>query len=409
MIFIRTFAYTCMRGGGRMKNRMILYANGILALFVAITGSITSFAVSAGEPSVSAQAAVVMVAETGEVVFAKNETKKMSMASTTKIMTALLAVESGKPDLSITVTPEMVQVEGTSMGLRAGDAVTMKALTYGMLLESGNDAANVTAIALAGSIEEFAEMMNYRAAQIGMKQTCFVTPSGLDDTNHYSTAYDMALLGSAAVQNPAFTSVCSQTEAKVIFGTPPRERTLSNHNRLLEMCAGAIGIKTGYTKKSGRCLVSAAARNGVTLVAVTLKAPSDWEDHEKLYDYYFDRLTPKPLDADLSTVRLPVAGGEKAECAVGFAAPPKAATLRDTQIKREIRLNPMQYAPVHKGVVVGEAVYEFGGGAVLRVPLIALEDIAASAKEEPAQKMQKERKFQSMWGKVKKFFERIFS
>ena len=237
--------------------------------------------------NVSAHSAVLIDAGNGEILFGKNENEQRSMASTTKIMTSLLAIEHGKPDDIVTITDEMVRVEGTSMGLKAGDKVTIEGLVYGMLLSSGNDAANAVAIAIAGDAESFAELMNKRAKEIGANNTNFVTPSGLDDEQHYSTAYDMALIAMEAMKNETFASIACQKTAKVKFGNPPVEHTLSNHNRLLSMYEGTIGIKTGFTKKSGRCLVSCAQRNGIRLIAVTLNAPDDWNDHMAMYDYGF--------------------------------------------------------------------------------------------------------------------------
>ena len=204
-------------------------------------------------PTVSARGAVLMECSTGRVLMAVNEKEHLAMASTTKIMTALLTLELGDPKEEITVTDEMVRVEGTAMGLRAGDTVNMESLAVGMLLPSGNDAAMAAAITLGGSLEGFAQLMNERAREIGCEDTNFVTPSGLDAEEHYSCAYDMALIAREAMKNPTFASIASSKTAKATFGNPPQERTLSNHNRLLRMYDGAIGVKTGFTKKAGRC------------------------------------------------------------------------------------------------------------------------------------------------------------
>ncbi|MBQ4100232.1 MAG: D-alanyl-D-alanine carboxypeptidase, partial [Oscillospiraceae bacterium] len=206
---------------------------------------------------VSANSAVLIEMQTGKVLYEKNAHQKLSMASTTKIMTALLTLESQNLDTYFTVNPKVIQVEGTSMGLLEGDQVTLRALAYGMLLASGNDAANSAAVAVGGSIDAFVAMMNERAKLLGMKNTSFKTPSGLDDDGHYSTAYDMALLASAALSNPDFVEICSKETAKIKYGNPPYDRWLKNHNKLLTGYDGTISVKTGFTKKSGRCLVSA--------------------------------------------------------------------------------------------------------------------------------------------------------
>lgn len=165
------------------------------------------------------------------------------MASTTKIMTTLLCLESGGLDDQFVVDGEAIKVEGSSMGLTEGDVVTKRALCYGMMLPSGNDAANATAVKLGGSIENFADMMNERAEKIGMTRTCFVTPSGLEGEGHGSSAYDMALLAREALRNPDFAEICSQKKAKVEFGNPPYERWLTNSNKLLDMYQGVKGVK----------------------------------------------------------------------------------------------------------------------------------------------------------------------
>lgn len=225
-----------------------------------------------GLNDVSAECAVLMSVQTGEILFAKNAHERHSMASTTKIMTSLLAVEQYTPGRTIRVKNSMLKVEGTSMGLLDGDTVTLEGLIYGMLLQSGNDAANVTAITLGGSVEKFAEMMNSRAKEIGMKSTNFVTASGLDDENHYSTAYDMALLGCEAVKNPEFLNVCSDQKAVVSYGNPPYDRTLTNHNRLLYSFEGTVGDVVGRVEYllDGQLIATAtlAADEDVSIKAV---------------------------------------------------------------------------------------------------------------------------------------------
>ena len=238
-------------------------------------------------PQVSAHAAVLYDPVTGTVLFEKNSREILPMASTTKIMTALLAFESDLVDAPVTVTEEMTAVEGSSMGLKPGDVLPLRELARGMMMASGNDGANAVALFLGETAEGFAEMMNARAAEIGMKQTCFVTPSGLDAEGHGSTAYDMALLAAEAMRCPAFSETVGQYSLLVDFLEPEKRVRYDNHNRLLHMYEGCSGIKTGFTKKAGRCLVSSAERDGVALICVTLNAPDDWNDHTVLYDYGF--------------------------------------------------------------------------------------------------------------------------
>ena len=182
---------------------------------------------------VSAVSAIMIEANTGTVLFSKNEKEHRQIASTTKIMTALLTLEAGEPGKEFEVDPTAIKVEGTSMGLREGDIVTRRALCYGMLLPSGNDAANAAAVNISGSKLQFAKLMNKRAEEIGMNDTNFVTPSGLDADGQYSCAYDLALLTREAMNNKDFADICALSKAKVAFGNPVNERWLVNSNKLL--------------------------------------------------------------------------------------------------------------------------------------------------------------------------------
>ena len=342
-----------------MAKRIIIFFSVLLA---AISFEISA---NASDLNLSARAAVLICVNNGEVLYSRNGDKKLSMASTTKIMTSLLALEYPEPDKEITVTDEMVRVEGTSMGLESGDSVSMRELVYGMLLQSGNDAANTVACVIGGSKENFAVMMNARAKQIGMNNTNFVTPSGLDDDNHYSTAYDMALLACECIKNPEFAFICSQKRASLTYGNPPYLRTLTNHNKLLRMYKYSVGIKTGFTKKSGRCLVSAAEKDGVTLVAVTLRAPDDWNDHIALFEYGFSKCRGSEYTCDLSNVRLNIAGGVKQQIPVTVSD--TVQWLSDDSITVSVRLRPMVYAPVRAGDIVGKAVFSSDGRIISEV------------------------------------------
>ncbi|MDE6763759.1 MAG: D-alanyl-D-alanine carboxypeptidase [Oscillospiraceae bacterium] len=264
----------------------------------------------------SAKAAILIDAQTGTVIAEKNEKQRLPMASTTKIMSALLLLESGDLDTQFKVDNNAIMVEGSSMGLCEDDIVTKRTLCYGMLLPSGNDAANQTAVMLAGSTEKFAEMMNSRAKEIGLENTNFVTPSGLHDENHYSTAYDMAVLTREALKNEDFREICGTKRAKLKFGNPPYERWLVNTNKLLTMYDGCIGVKTGFTDEAGRCLVSAAEKNGVTLICVTLNASDDWNDHKKIYDYGFSVAESREVSFDGSGLMVNVVGGTAKELPV---------------------------------------------------------------------------------------------
>lgn len=372
--------------------------------FSAILCIILTFAVfpieaNAVSLGISASSAVVMVAQTGEVLYEHNAHVKRSMASTTKIMTSLIALEQADLKKEITVSGEELNVEGTSMGLLSDDKVTFEGLVYGMLLQSGNDAANVTAVKLGGSVENFIKMMNKRARQLGMNDTNFVTPSGLDDEEHYSTAYDMALLGSAAILNPDFRHISSQKQAVVYYGNPPYRRVLTNHNKMLSYYDGCIGLKTGFTKKSGRCLVTAAERDGVVIVAVTLNAPNDWNDHKILLDYGFSKTEKRVLSNDTSSYIIPVVGGKKASALIKAQNENFVSVSENTDgVSVQYLTQPFLYAPVKRGDTVGKIVYSVGSKIIGEVILEADENI-------PAATVKKEK---NLWQRFVDFVKSIF-
>ncbi len=241
---------------------------------------------SAAQPGISAVSAILMDGETGEVLYEKNPDRQMLIASTTKIMTALVALEHDSLYKRIDVK-ETHMTEGSSMYLKVGEQVTVEELLYGLLLCSGNDAALALAEACSGSVDDFVAEMNDKALALGMEHTSFANPNGLDDEAHYSTARDMARLAVCAAKNPGLMRIASTRQATV------GGRTMTNHNRLLRDVDGCIGLKTGYTKAAGRTLVSCAVRQGRLLVAVTLNDGNDWQDHAALYDYGFALLAER--------------------------------------------------------------------------------------------------------------------
>ena len=350
-----------------------------LGLSLCLVGALCPTAWAAG-PEVSAQSAVVLTADTGTVLFEKDGHTPRPVASTTKIMTALLALEAAQEqgDPLVDITQEMVAVEGSSMGLQAGDSISLTGLAAGMLLASGNDAANAAALYLDGSLESFAARMNQRAAALGMEDTHFVTPSGLDGEDaqglgHLSTAYDMALLARAALENQAFRQLCSSPSLAVEFAEPVKRVTYTNHNKLLTQYQGCVGVKTGFTKEAGRCLVSAAERDGALLIAVTLNAPNDWEDHAALLDYGFTQVEPYQLAGGDVRLTVPVVG-----------SPVEAVSLRGSnggevtlplgqgaQVERVVHAPKFLYAPVEAGEQVGKICWYLEGQLLGSAPLTA--------------------------------------
>ena len=351
---------------------------------------------------ISAQAAVLMCVESGEVIFERNPHEKLSMASTTKIMTSLIALEAGMPEKEITVTKEMVAVEGTSMGLLEGDSVSLRELVYGMLLQSGNDAANTVATVIGGDADGFARLMNKRAEQIGMNNTNFVTASGLDDEEHYSTAYDMALLACECVGNPLFVSICSDKSETLTYGNPPYARTVTNHNKLLWSYPDCIGMKTGFTRKSGRCLVSAAKRNGVTLVAVTLNAPNDWSDHRQLLDYGFNKCKSGLLSCDANNLQIKVFGSDVSSLPLELSSDTVGYLSDDTRF--EVYLQPYVYAPVERGEIVGRAVFISDGTVTAETAIITSQSAEFHHVPKPKDEEIKENVIKRFIRKIKEYF-----
>lgn len=340
------------------------------------------FSVSARADSetigVSAQSAVLYCVNNDTVLFEKNSNEKMSMASTTKILTTLIALEhSQAEDNEVTFTKEMI-AEGSSMYLKEGYRLHLSDLATGMMTVSGNDAANAVAISISGSIEEFAKVMNNKAQQIGMTSSSFVTPSGLDDENHYSTALDMARLMAYAMSNNSFAELTAKKNARVDFISPEdMSITYGNHNRLLSLYEYCNGGKTGFTKKSGRCLVTSAEKDGVKLIAVTLNAPDDWNDHINMYNYGFSKITAvTDVDKDY-TINTNVVGGTKNSVAV---KPVKAIDYvkpadSNSEVTRKVIIDSFLYAPIEKGEVVGTAQYYLDNKLLCEVPLVTTTNV----------------------------------
>jgi len=242
---------------------------------------------------VSGKSSIVICADTNQILYGENQHKKMGMASTTKIMTAIIALEHGNTTDMVTISQNAANQEGSSVYLKPNDIVSLSDLLYALMLNSGNDAAMAISEHIAKKPEDFAVLMNEKAFELGCRNTNFKNPSGLPEDGHYSTAYDMALIMSYAMKNDEFAKIVGTKEHQIM--TADGVTYLRNHNKLLWQYPYCTGGKTGFTKAAGRCFVSSAKKNGVTLVCVTLDAPDDWNDHKTLLEHGFEKAEMTPI------------------------------------------------------------------------------------------------------------------
>ena len=329
--------------------------------------------------AISAEHAVLMDAATGRVFYERGADDRSLIASTTKIMTALVVCEQCNVLDRMRIPKEAVGIEGSSMYLREGEILTIQELLYGLMLQSGNDAAVALAIYCGGTVEGFAELMNDKARQLGLSGTHFVNPNGLDAPEHYSTARDLAVLASYAMNNPIFAQTVSVKSLKI------GQRYLTNHNKLLWRFDGADGVKTGFTKAAGRILVSSAVRDGRRLVCVTINAPDDWNDHKFLLEEGFSRYHPQMLVRAGDTLgAVEVLGGVAGQVHL-LADDDFEYPLADGE-RVSILLPPVMfaYAPVAWGQRAGWAHILVDGTAVGKVPLLYGETVEKTPEKEPS-------------------------
>lgn len=324
-------------------------------------------------PAISSLSAVVFEPESGLILYEKDARTARPMASTTKLMTALLTAENLDPNATVTVPAAALPVEGSQIGLKAGEQITVRDLLAGLLLASGNDTANALALLMDDSFSAFAERMNRRALTLGMTDSLFVTPSGLDADGHSASARDMALLGAAVLEQPLLAELCASKTATVTVGGVGM--TVSNHNKLLKLYDGTIGLKTGFTKKSGRCLVSAVERDGVTLIVATLNGGDYWNDHIALYDYAFP-LVHRETMPDVSPDTCPVAGGTADAVALAPEEIPACVLRQGESVTAQVELPDFVWAPIAVGDVLGYVHYTAGERELARVPIRATESVA---------------------------------
>lgn len=344
---------------------IVLYKRFIC--FLCIFALIVPFTAYAKNDNITAERAVVIDKATSTVLYQKSSDCKCSMASTTKIMTCLIACERLKQNEVVEITNSMLdKTEGSLIYLKAGDKITVSDLIKGAMLASGNDAANALAVYLSGSVSQFVKLMNYYAQKFGMTNTHFETPSGLDGKEHYSTAYDMAVLTSNALDNDIFSQICKLQKAEIKINDKPQ--IIYNHNKLLYQTEDCIGVKTGFTKKSGRCLVSAYNYKGNTIIIVTLNDCDDWNDHKKLLEYAKGKYQ---ILSKTQGIEIDCVGSNKKKilCTASF----DVSYLDKLSFK--LYYYPILYAPILKNTKVGKMEIYSNNKLIRTVDIIAPESV----------------------------------
>lgn len=356
----------------------------IIALIMALVIAVASnMLVVTAKQDTSARAAVIMDVNSGRILYSKNMDEKLAMASTTKIMTSLVAVESGKLEEMVTVSKKASHTEGSSIYLREGERHTVHDLVYAIMLRSGNDAAMAVAEHIGGSVEGFAELMNRKAQEIGAENTHFANPHGLDAAGHYTTAHDLALITAYALKNPVFAEIVS-SKKKTIEG-PPNEnwdRVMINKNKMLWQFDGGDGVKTGFTNKAGRCLVSSATRNGMQLVCVVLNCGLMWDDSSVLLEAGFKNYSvEKVVDKNNFIKEVKVKGGKEKFVGVkpteDFSLPLGAEEKEN--IKLSAKSNAAAQAPFNKGDEAGTLDVYLGDKLLKTIKLEYTESVESSS------------------------------
>ena len=327
--------------------------------------------VEVGASAVSAKSAILIRSD-GTVLFEKNADERLPMASTTKIMTAVIVLENMSLDTEVTVADESIGIEGSSMYLQKGETLTIRDLLYALMLQSANDAAVALAFAVSGGIDGFTELMNEKAEDLGLKDTHFTNPSGLDDEEHFTTAHELALIAGYALENKDFRTIVSTL--KYTYTTSLKSGVFVNHNRLLYSMPGCIGVKTGYTQRSGRCLVSASSNDGLEIICVTIDDPNDWKEHKALHAYAVSQYEKYEVIGDgFLTYELPVINGKSQKIMCACTDGEEFWSEKDGEVGYVIELPNFLYAPVSAGEICGRVVIMNNGVETGSVDIVTLE------------------------------------
>ena len=328
-------------------------------------------------PSISAQNAIVIEQSTGKVLYEKNSRQKAYPASTTKIVTALLAIESGSLDRVVRVAGAAEGVEGSSIYLATGERMPLRDLVYGLMLRSGNDAAVAISCFVNPSTETFVQKMNERVREMGAMGTNYVNPNGLFDENHYTTTYDMAIIAREAMKNQGFKEIVG-AKSWVADRGEGKYNHFYNKNKVVFEYPGGTGVKIGYTKKSGRTLVASAERDGMELICVVMNAPDWFNDSYKLMDYVFDSFQMnKIFETSRILKAIPVKNGDKGHVFVGLRNSILLPARKGETIKLEViyRLPVNVQPPIHRWQEAGSIEFYANGEYLCAYPLYYLEDI----------------------------------
>lgn len=307
---------------------------------------------------------ILIESDTRQIIKKENENSRLPIASTTKIMTAITAIENADLDDIFTVSEKAQNQEGSSIYLRMGDKISVKDLLYGLMLNSGNDAATVLAEGVSGSVEAFSQLMNEKAKEIGCKNTNFKNPSGLNEEGHYSSAYDMALIMAYAMENKQFREITGRKRYNIDNGESITY--LKNHNKLLWQYEYCTGGKTGYTKLSGRCLVTTSEKDGVRLIAVTLNNPDDWKIHKELFEYGFGVIKDTEVIRKNSILATKEINGTKVNLIAAEDVKIPIVSGKRAKITGKIHLKE-RYSNIEVGDLIGYADIYMGGYPVAKV------------------------------------------